>query len=146
MEGLAPPLKCLIEIQAALQNGEPIRKGLARYLASVSIDEEFAGDVRQFLFAWEQGRDWKTVITKIKSPHRRVLLDLSANALAGQPILAHLDELKSEIVAAADSEIRTHLELLPIKMLIPLLLLQFPAFILLLFGPLLSHLIQEMNR
>jgi hypothetical protein len=146
MEGLAPPLKCLIEIQSALQNGEPARKGLARYLSAVPVSDVFASDVRRFLFAWDQGRDWKAIIAKIESPHRRVLLDLCATALSGQPILSHLDEFKSEMIGAVDLEIKTHLELLPIKMLVPLLLFQFPAFLLLLFGPLLSHLIQEINR
>lgn len=146
MEGLAPPLKCLIEIHAALQNGESVRTGINRYLASTPAHSDFAPDVRRFLFVWEQGGDFRAVIAKIRSPHRRALLDLIATALSGQPILGHLEELRSELIASADSEIREHLELLPIKMLMPLLFFQFPAFLLLLFGPLLNHLLEEINR
>lgn len=146
MEGLAPPLKCLIEIQSALHNGETVRVGISRYLNAVRYDDAFASEMRRFLFAWDQGKEWKQVIARIESPHRRVLMDLVATALSGQPILTHLEELKCEITNAVDIEIRHHLEILPIKMLIPLLLFQFPAFLLLLFGPLLGHLIQEINR
>jgi len=146
MEGLAPPLQCLIEIQAALQNGETVRVGIGRYFAVASGQRDFAADLRRFLFAWDQGKDWRSIVVEISSPHRRALVDLIATALAGQPIIAHLEELKSEVVAAVDLEIKNHVELLPIKMLIPLLLFQFPAFLVLLFGPLLNRLIEELNK
>lgn len=146
MEGLAPPLKCLIEIQTALQNGETVQKGVLRYLQSAALTEPFAMQLRAFLFAWEQGQDWRGLITKARSSQRRILLEVIGNGLAGQPILAHLEELKGEIVDACDSDIRRHLELLPIYLLAPLLLFQFPAFLLLLFGPLLSKLLQELSK
>lgn len=146
MEGLAPSLKCLIEVQSALQNAETARIGLNRYLRGVSPSEPFGSEIRQFLFAWDQAQDWKAVVSRIRSAHRRALLELIASALSGQPVLAHLEELRSEIMTACDLEIRHHLEVLPIKMLMPLLLMQFPAFLLLLFGPLLARLIEELNR
>jgi hypothetical protein len=108
--------------------------------------DEFGADLRRFIFSWDQGGDWRGYISSIRSPQRRALVDLIATALSGQPILTHLEELKLELVNAIDLEIRGHIELLPIKMLVPLLLLQFPAFLVLLFGPLLSRLIQELNR
>ncbi len=146
MEGLAPPLKCLIEIQSALQNGEVVRQGLARYLQTAGVNDPFATDIRKFLFAWEQGQDWRAVSATIQSAHRRALLDLVAMALSGQPILNHLEELRVELINAVDLEIRHHIEMLPIKMLVPLLFFQFPSFLLLLFGPLLSRLITELNQ
>lgn len=146
MEGLSPPLKCLIEVQTALRNGEVVRVGLTRYLESTRAQDEFAANLRRFLFAWEQGQNWRAAIAGVRSPHRRALLDLIATALSGQPIQAHLDELRVELVQATEVEISRHLELLPIKMLVPLLLFQFPAFLLLLFGPLLSRLLEEISK
>jgi hypothetical protein len=146
MEGLAPSLQCLIEIQSAIQNGESTRSGLNRYLAVTSAREEYPAVVRRFLFAWDHGQDWRSIIAENRSPHRRTVLELAAAGLAGQSILAQLEELRTEILAACDLEIRTHLELLPLKMLVPLLLFQFPAFLILLFGPLLRNLIEELNR
>ena len=146
MEGLAPPLKCLIEMQSALQNGEVIRQGLRRYLQATVPGDEFATVIRRFTFAWDQGQDWRELIGQVTSPHRRALLDLIATGFAGQPVMVHLEELRTEIIAACDLEIRGRLDMLPLKMLVPLLFFQFPAFLLLLFGPLLSRLVQELNR
>jgi hypothetical protein len=149
MEGLAPPLRCLIEIHSGLQNGEPVRAGLSKYLAVADAKDEFAPAVRAFLFAFDHGNDWKTVLndtSAVKSPFRRTLLEIVACGLKGQSIMAQLQDLQDDIANACDSEIKEHLEILPIKMLIPLLLFQFPAFLLLLFGPLLKSLIEELNR
>lgn len=146
MEGLAPPMRCLIEIQTAIANGESVRSGVLRYVQLASPTDEFAESTRAFLFSWDQGRDWRAVIKKIKSAHRRSLLDVIAIGLGGHSIASHLESLRSEIAEACHLEIQNHLEMLPLKMLMPLLLFQFPAFLLLLFGPLLRHLIEEMNR
>jgi hypothetical protein len=146
MEGLNPPLKCLIEIQAAIQNGETARVGLSRYLHGATTCDSFAIGVRRFLFAWDQGQNWRAVVTEVKSPHRRALLELIGTALLGQPILSHLEELRIELIRVTEAEIQQHLEMLPLKMLMPLLLFQFPAFLILLFGPLLTRLIMEINK
>lgn len=146
MEGLAPPLRCLIQIQASIANGEGVRSAMARYLAAIDVSDSFSHAVRKFLFAWEQGHEWRSVLRSIQSPHRRALLEILACGLAGQSISPHLESLKTEIISACDLEIKDHLEMLPLKMLAPLLLFQFPAFLLLLFGPLLRHLVEELNR
>jgi hypothetical protein len=146
MEGLAPPLRCLIQIQSSIANGESVRSSIARYLQTVSVHDPFSIDVRKFMFAWEQGHEWRAMLRGIKSSHRRALIEVLACGLAGQSISPHLESLRSEITAACDLEIKEHLEMLPLKMLAPLLLFQFPAFLLLMFGPLLHHLIEELNR
>lgn len=146
VEGLSPSLKCLIEMQSALQNGETVRAGLRQYLSERDPKDLFAKQVGAFLFAWDQGQDWRAAIRSVREAHRRTLLEVAASGLSGQSILPHLESLKAEIVDAAELEIESHLEMLPLKMLVPLLLFQFPAFLLLLFGPLLRHLIEELNR
>lgn len=146
MEGLAPPLKCLIHIQASLQNGEAVRSSLARYLAKLEAADPFGHVLRRFLFAWEQGHDWRLLLRSVSSSHRRALIEVLASGLSGQSISSSLQGLREEMTGACELEIKDHLEMLPLKMLAPLLLFQFPAFLLLLFGPLLRHLIQELNR
>ena len=146
MDGLAPPLKCLIHIQSSLQNGESVRTSLARYLQISDVSDAFGQTLRKFLFSWEQGHDWRVHLKSAGSSHRRALLEVLACGLSGQSVLPHLESLKDEMTSACDLEIADHLEMLPLKMLAPLLLFQFPAFLLLLFGPLLKHLIAELNR
>ncbi len=143
MESIAPPLKFLIEIQTAMQNGEAVRGGAIRYLQG--DQDSFTPVVRKFILAWDRGHDWRQILKEEKSLHRRAILDLLANGLAGHPIQARLGELKDEISFACDLEIKSRLDLLPLQMLIPLLLFQFPAFLLLLFGPLLTHFIEGLK-
>ena len=123
-----------------------MRTAIARYLQLARVDDEFAMNIRQFMFAWENGHEWRTVMRTVESAHRRALIEVFATGLAGHAIAPHLESLRTEICSACDLEIKDHLEMLPLKMLAPLLLFQFPAFLLLLFGPLLRHLIQELNR
>jgi hypothetical protein len=146
MEGLSPSLKCLIDVQAAIANGETARTGVNRYVGGTEADPDFANVLRNFLFSFDQGRDWRLDVGKQKSPYRRALIEAIACGMSGQSISAHLQCLREEVESASEMEIREHIELLPLKMLIPLLLFQFPAFLLLLFGPLLRHLIEELNR
>ncbi len=146
MEGLNPPLKCLIEMQAAVQNGETVRFGVSRYLQTAQPNDDFAFTLRRFLFSWDQGQNWRAVVSDVKSPHRRALLEIIGTALLGQPVHSHLEELRIELIRVTEAEILQHLEMLPLKMLMPLLLFQFPAFLVLLFGPLLTKLLTEINK
>ena len=146
MESLAPSLKCLVEIHASLQNGETARSGVSKYIQSAPADEIFPSQLRAILFAWDQGHEWRPYLTTLGSPQRRALVELLFAAISGQSILSQLADLRTEIVRACDREIKAHVDLLPLKMLMPLLLFQFPAFLLLLFGPVLRSFIEEMSR
>lgn len=145
MEGLAPPLKCVLELQAAIRNGESVRAGVMRYVQSASVRDDFAACLRSMLVSWERGREWRSTFDG-QSPQRHALAEIVASGLSGQSVASQLDAIRAEIERACDGEIREHLELLPLKMLAPLLLFQFPAFLLLMFGPLLRHLVEELNR
>lgn len=148
MEGLAPPLQLAIEMHSSLANGESIRSGIVRFASQsqANASDEFARTVRRFLIALDQSQDWRSMLRQIESPYRRSLLELAAHGLAGQSIQTALVELQREIELACDEEIKVHIDMLPLKMLLPLLLLQFPAFMMVLFGPLLSRFIEEMSR
>jgi len=144
MEGLAPPLACLIEIQSAIANGDPARMGAVRYMKKSSDD--FSRDIRQFLFDWDQGREWRGAVSKIASPHRRAVIELLACAMSGQAILPQLAEMRQEIELACSLEIKRKMDLLPVQMLLPLLLLMFPSYLLLIFGPILSRFLEEVSK
>ncbi len=144
MENLAPPLVCLLELQSALSNGESIRTGLGKYINQ--SQDEFAVLSKKFLFAWDKGQNWGRIINVEKSSYRRILLELIASGLAGLSIQNQLKEIQIEIERGMDLEIKRHIELLPLKMMIPLLLFQFPAFLLLLFGPILNQLLKELAK
>lgn len=143
MESVAPPLKCLLEVKLDLLNGESIRPALVHYIEEV--DDEFSRLLKVWLFYYEQGKDFQSMSREIKSPYRRVLIEIFEVGLMGQPILKRLEELESEIILACDIEVEEHLTRLPFLALFPLFFFQLPAFLLLLLGPLLSALLESLN-
>ena len=144
MENIAPPLICVLEIQSSLANGESIRSGFLKY--TNSVHDSFSDLCRKFLFAWDRGQNWSDLIQNEPSSYRRILLELIASGMSGMSIQSQLKELQSEIERGMELEIKRHIELLPLKLMVPLLLFQFPAFLLLLFGPILNQLLKELNR
>jgi hypothetical protein len=144
MEGLSPPLKCLIEVRSSLQNGESVRTGILRFIQSSNC--EFSTVCRQFLFDFEQGADWRARLPSVQSAYRRAMIELLAIGLSGEPIQTALEEMQKEIQSACEAEIKSRIDMLPLQMLFPLLLLMFPAYLLLLFGPLVSSFVQEMGK
>lgn len=67
--------------------------------------------------------------------HREQLFLLLESANTGASVLAEWRALRREVEAQLEMDIKVHVESLPLKMLLPLLLLLFPAFLILLFGP-----------
>lgn len=145
MESLAPPLECAMFLRGALENGESVVVGLRRYLDYAPRDA-FAVVLKGWWFAFEQGHDRKVWVQKSGTSARRAVLDLIERGLKGQAILVSLAELETEMMEASRNEIQAHMELLPTKMLMPLMGLQLPALLILLFWPMLNRLIMELSR
>lgn len=135
MENLAPPLLLVVNLKREMERGHSVREALAKYL------HETNDDFAQVVAAWhvrvEQGLDYK--YSSIKSLPRRALLMLLERGLRGEAIFQHLQRLELEIIESCQEEIQQKLQKLPFILMLPLLLLQFPAFLLLLFGPFLEN-------
>ena len=99
-------------------------------LMKVILHIERGDSVRQSLQA-EGISDQKISIT---------LRDLLVRGQSGEPILESLRELQLELIQQLEFEIDRQSALLPLKALIPLLLFQFPALLIMALGPLLASL------
>lgn len=137
MEGLAPPLELLIVVKSSLECGESVRTGVSKYIGSNKSD--FAQTVSRWLFAFDQNGKHQEILRSIPSSHRQATLRVLEQGLMGQSIMPTLVELEKEIDYACKREIEEFIALLPIKLLVPLLLFQFPAYLILLLGPLLKN-------
>lgn len=135
MENLAPPLLLVVNLKREMERGRSIREALARYLNET--DDEFARTVAAWNVRIEQGMDFP--YSSVKSLSRRALLMLLERGLKGEPVFQHLQRLESEIIENCQDEIQQKLQKLPFILMLPLLLLQFPAFLILLFGPFLEN-------
>lgn len=71
------------------------------------------------------------------------LQQLIQRGLKGDPILPALTELEQDLTERALSEIDRQTSTLPIWSLLPLLLFQFPAILLLMVGPVLESIVHS---
>jgi hypothetical protein len=143
MEGVAPPLKLLFAVKRGLEKGQSVRSGLNHYLQGEKDD--FFPVVVQWLGHIQQGQSARKLLLSLPSLHRQTLLELLERGLAGEAIHQHLLQLEIEIIEACHDEMNEKLARLPFILLIPLLLFQFPAFLLLLFGPLLQNFFHSLG-
>lgn len=137
MADLASSHICLLEIKFALENGESVRTGLLRALGK--LHDPFARGLRKWLFDLDQGSA-KLNEDFVSTIYQRSLLRLLKYGLAGRSIRQQVTDLESEMNQACHEQMEEFLRLLPMQMSIPVLLLQFPAFLLLLLGPLIGEM------
>jgi hypothetical protein len=137
MEIIAPPLKLLLVMRRSLEKNQSVRQGLQNYLAQEK------GDFSIFVSRWysllQQGQSVRDFLNELPSLHRRILLQVLERGLRGEAVYATLCQLENEMIEAAQDEIGIKLARLPMLLLIPLLFFQFPAILMLLFGPLLQN-------
>ncbi|GIL17097.1 MAG: hypothetical protein BroJett040_08480 [Oligoflexia bacterium] len=139
MEGLAPTLKFVLGLRLGLERGDSLRAALQRYLQCHSDD--FTKKLSQFLSLRDQNRLDSNFFAKISSPYRRAVLQLVDRGLAGDSILQQVKILEIEIHEVCSAELDAFVAQLPFKVLLPLVLFVFPAFMILLLGPLVLSLL-----
>ncbi|KYG70770.1 hypothetical protein AZI85_02240 [Bdellovibrio bacteriovorus] len=143
MEGLAPPLELLSSVKRAIEKGQSVKQGVLHYIKK--HDGEFPLIVTQWLALLQQGQDPKECIQGLSSLHRRTLLQILERGLRGEAIHGVLVRLEEELIEACNEEITNKIARLPFIMLVPLLIFQFPAFLMLLFGPLLQNFFHSLG-
>lgn len=140
MESITPPYQLLVKLRSQIEAGASLRSSLLSF--TQESDSKFAADLGRWFL---QGAELENAIQfkEIQSsPYRKALIGVLSSGLKGQSIRNHLLELEQEFYQASLSEIEEDLKMLPFKMMIPLLLLQVPAFLVLLFGPITRQFLQ----
>lgn len=138
MDDLTPPfLRILRELIFLLESGDSM---------SVSLPKTMAVGHGEFLanlnHAWALKRqahpiDIKTIF---KNPYYEIFWELVERGLSAQPVVPSLKHLLEEAESLSRADLERHISLLPFKALVPLLFFQFPAFLVLMIGPLLRGL------
>lgn len=143
MVHIAPPLQLISAVKRAIEAGQSARSGV---LAYVYLDQSsFSKDVSKWLAHLDQGVSTTRLLQKQSSQYRKSLLALLERGIRGESIYTFLCQLEQETIEACQDEINRKLSKLPFILLGPLLLLQFPAFLLLLFGPLLDNFFHSLG-
>ena len=140
MEDISPTLNLSLIVRAALENGHSVRTGVRQFL-SISKDP-FIVVVRKWLLLIDQDQSLHSLLENLH-PCRRSLLLLLDKGLKGLPILPHLIVLEEEIIQSCEVELETQIQKLPLLLMLPIFLLMFPAYLILLFGPIIQSLLMH---
>ncbi len=143
MEELAPSLQFCLTLRFAIENGSSVFVASKKGIQSISGD--FALDLTALIVAHEQGRSLSQSELRSTSLYRRALIEVVAAGLKGEPIIKQIAEIEAELCAACEAEVDNFVAKLPIRALLPLMLMQFPAFLLLVLGPIMSELTRGLN-
>ncbi len=140
---IPPPLQFARELHWRLLSGQSMRESMR--LCLESSPSSFAALLGEW---WGQYLRDVTSAPNLKlfpTRHQEALIDLILRGACCQPTTEALAALCLEMETAAAAELEEHIGKLPFKLLIPLLLFYFPAFLILLLGPLLRELQQQMG-
>lgn len=139
MEGLSPNLKLVMALRQGLESGDSVRSAVRSYLSK--NQDETSRELSLWLAQIENPQKNSPGLLQSIQGIQHDLFQLIFRGLRGESILPQLVLMEEEACEAAKIEIEAFSATLPIKALIPLLLLQFPALLLLLFGPLLRQML-----
>lgn len=142
MVSLASPLQATLEIRLHIENGQSVSQAIKTYIQSAPEDP-FAKELGLWLFAEETGGSFNT--KTLKSVHRKHLMDILKRGLRGEPVLEILEDYEKDLVEICKEDLDKHLQKLPFIALIPLLLFELPALLILLIGPLLLNLLSALQ-
>jgi hypothetical protein len=132
------------EVRWLMSAGHSMKESVRRYLEN--SNDEFAADLRErWTLKWQTVSSTRAESKPFVSPYRSAFWELIERGCSGQPVLEALSALEDEIERAANADLDRHVSTLPFKLLPALLLFQFPAFLLLLLGPLWRELQQQLG-
>lgn len=131
MAHLVPSIEFVGEVISEVEQGRSVLEALERSTHSPCND--FVFKVGLWL---EYRKNSETNKVRFSSHYQQGLIEILEEGLRGAPVHEHLNVLHSEMSEEFERQWKSYLQNLPMKLSIPLLLFFFPAYVVLLFGPL----------
>lgn len=140
MVHLVPSLSFIKNLRIHLEQGLTVNASLM-----TTINKEETSFSQQILF-WKAQYDQRTQPTAdFKSVYQQSFVEILIMGLEGAPIHQSLCLLEVEMEEEFERQWKAYLQTLPVKLSLPLLFFFFPAYIILLFGPLITQFLQEVQ-
>lgn len=145
MEDLAPSYSFVLFLQMEMSSGNSVRSIVDNYIKDTELNS-FNERLLNWL-KWHSSMTFSEFCLKMrmKSTFQRLLFDLLYQSVQGKSIFEPINSLEREMREASQAELDYHLGRLPYKLMVPLLLLQFPALLLLILGPLIHYFLKEIT-
>lgn len=134
MEHIAEPLILIMDLRRSLERGASLRRGLEIFTQRGLL---LSQKLQKWLELRDEGEN-KHLFLQDFTIQQILLLDLIEKGLTGVSIYKSILLLEAEFIEICEADIAKHISSLPFKLLFPLFCFIFPAFAVLLIGPLLS--------
>lgn len=142
MEDLSFLLKLCLHVRVSIEGGEALRVSLLRF--SDLEDSLLYLKLRQWLAHLDQSGGENCAESFFKNHHMHVFLEILFQGLSGHAIYDRIKAVEEELIEVCKDEFQKELDKLPYVLMVPLLLFMFPAYLLLLLGPILNMFLREL--
>lgn len=137
MTGLPVPLEILQETRLQMHMGRSVAASL-----KVVVDARtdiFTKSLKLWLVRLEAGQKHQTIVSELselnQTPNRRQLVNILERGICGSSIDSALKDLEGEYFFAISNGFERKLQLLPLKLMMPLTLCILPGVMLLILAP-----------
>lgn len=125
-----------LDVTRSIQSQLSITYGVDVFLRR-SLNDEFSNHFKK---VWELSLTSTPILMDAFKPLQKPLVQLLIKGRKGLAIYDELQELQTEMICQCEEDIDLHVQKLPLKLQMPLLLLIFPAILILVLIPALKLL------
>ena len=143
MELLTPSYLFLNELIMSMDSGVSAREFSTSYISR--SNSEWSKLLSSHIYKFMNNNFQFSALKLVKNSYERAMLHLIVKSLQGQPVLKELKGLEEEYFKAHKRQLERHLIRLPYLSLIPLFIFLFPSYLLLMLGPILKNLLEELS-
>lgn len=141
MEDLSFLLKLCLHVRVSIEGGEALRVSLFRF---AEMKETFLNfKLKNWITHFDQTGGENCAETLFTHHQTQIFLEILFQGLNGHSIYERVKAMEEEFIEVCKDEFQRELDKLPYILMIPLLLFMFPAYMLLLIGPILNLFIKE---
>ena len=140
MAHIVPSIEFVMGVKSRMERGESLASCIEQQLRGQS--DGFSLQMRRWWQGYTSGCSWDE---GIKTTYQRALLKILEEGLKGAPVHQSLCQLEVEMCDEFERQWKLYLDSLPSRLSLPLLFLFFPAYVILLFGPLLNQFLLEVS-
>jgi hypothetical protein len=130
------------ELRIQMQLGISLTHSLEKFL--LNRQENDFKLIRLWFLKLQTGSNAQDLSKKYPQIHKtteqRALLKILEKGMAGSPVDSYLQDFEQELVHSLENQFERQLQILPLKLMIPLTFLILPAIMLLLLAPLIITL------
>jgi tight adherence protein C len=138
-------LRLLQGVRFKMQGGKSVSTSVKQTLRE--FNEPYSKCLQAWLVRLDAGQNSKNIIESLPeltgTPAKRAFLAVIEKGLKGAPIDEFLSDLELEFYQTIEFNYEKRLQVLPLKMMMPLMLFVLPGMMLLLIGPLLFAVSQS---